>query len=159
VRASRRLLDGQAVGEGVPDGGVAGDPLGQLDASREISALEEPFDSFMDEPQTRFYVENGLAHHRESEVAGLDEAGMDRTDGDFIDAGSFDSEERIRLIFVGEWRRVAGVVAHGMPAGGPVLVEDEAGGPWMTDGFDAEEVAHFALETAGREGEVGQARE
>ena len=50
-----------------------------------------------------------------------------------------------------------GVVAHGMPAVGPVLVQDEAGGLGVADGFDAEQVVHLAFEAAGRERQVGQA--
>ena len=151
------FFDGEAVGEGVADGGVAGDPLRQLDTFQRVPAFEESFDSFVDEPESSFDVEDGLANHGEPEVSGLDDTGVDRPDGNLIDAGSFNPEERIGLVFVGEWRWIPGVVAHGMPALGPVLVQDEARGSWMTDGFDAEEVVHLAFEAAGGKGEIGQA--
>ena len=41
--SDRRVLDGQAVRQRVPDGGVAADPLGQLDAA---SAGARPWNSF-----------------------------------------------------------------------------------------------------------------
>src|SRR5262249_3438097 len=143
-----RFLDGLAVREGVPDGGVAGDALAELDARFHGAPLEEPLDALVDEPQAGLHVQNRLADDGEPEVAGFDEPRMDRSDGDLVDAGAVDGQERVRLGFVAEGRCDSGVGPHGVPALRPVLVQDEASGPRMADGHDTEEVVYLPLEAA-----------
>jgi hypothetical protein len=40
-----------------------------------------------------FQAQHALAHHREAEVARLDDAGVDRADRDFVHAVAFDADE------------------------------------------------------------------
>ena len=138
------------------DGAVAGDPLRQVDAVVGVLALEEPLDALVDEPQTRLHLQDRLAHHREAEVAGLDEPGMHRADGDLVDARALHLDERVRAGVVHHGGRGTRVVAHRVPALGPVLVQHQASQERVADGDDAEQVVHLALEPAGREREVRQ---
>ena len=46
------VFDRQAVGQGVADCGITGDPFGQLDPRGEIATLEQPLDALVDEPQS-----------------------------------------------------------------------------------------------------------
>ena len=139
------------------DGGVAGDPFGQLDAGFDRASLEQPLDALVDEPQAGLHVEDRLADDGEPEVAGFDDAGVHGTDGDLVDAGPLDGEEGIGLGLVVERRRGSAVVAHRIPALWPVLVQHQAGGLMMPGEPDAEQVLHLAFEAACRERHVGQA--
>ena len=84
------VFDGEAVREVVADGGVAGDAFGEFDAGAVVAAFEEFLDAFVDEPEAGLHRDDGLADDGEAEVAGFDEAGVDGTDGDLVDAGAFD---------------------------------------------------------------------
>ncbi len=137
-------------------GRVAGDPLGQLEASIEVPAFEEPLDALVDEPQARLHLQDGLADDREPEVPGFDQPGVDRAHRDLVDPRTLDLDERVGAGVVHHRRRGTGVVAHRVPALGPVLVEDEAPQERVADGNDAEEVVELAFEAAGREGESRQ---
>lgn len=89
------ILDSEAVGEVVADGAVTGDSFCEFDTAVRVATFEEPFDAFVDEPQAGLHVEDGFADDREAEVAGFDDAGVHWADGDLVDAGSFDGEERV----------------------------------------------------------------
>lgn len=90
-------------------------------------------------------------------MAGFDEAGVDGSDGDFVDAGAFHAEEGVGAFGVAEFGWRAGVGAHRVPAAGPVVVADEPAGLWVVERDDAVQVVHFAFEPAGREGQRGEA--
>ena len=122
------VFDGEAVGEGVADGGVAADPFGQGQCVGEVAAFEEFLESFVDEPEAGLEFEDGFADDGEAEVAGFDEAGVDGSDGDFVDAGAFHAEEGVGAFGVAEFGWRAGVGAHRVPAAGPVVVADEPAG-------------------------------
>jgi hypothetical protein len=119
------ILDGLAVGESVADGGVPGDPLGDLEAGDDVFTLEEFFDPFVDEPEPGLHAQDGLAHDPEAEVAGLDEPGVHRTDRDLVDAGALDRDERERPgvgDHLGRVRSIRGASDASSPAsagGGP----------------------------------------
>ena len=136
-------------------GSVAGDLLGQFDAGVDVLAFEEPFDALVDEPQSRLHLQDRLAHDREAEVSRLDEAGMHRANGDLVDAGTLDLDERVGAGVVHHGGRRSGIVPHRVPALGPVLMQDEAPQDGVTDGHDAEQIVDLALEPAGRKGEGG----
>jgi hypothetical protein len=153
------VLDGEAVGEGVPDGGVAADALGQWQAGGGGTAFEEFLNAFVDEPQAGLEFEDGLADDGEAEVAGFDKAGVHRADRDLVDAGSFHGQEREGALGVAEARWWAGVGAHRVPAAGPVVVADQPARLRVADGDDAVQVVHLPFEPAGGEGQPGQAGE
>ena len=150
------VLHGQAVGEPVPDGGVPGDPLGDLEAGGDVFSLAQPFDPLVDEPQPGLHAEDGLPHHPEPEVPGLDEPGVHRSDRDLVDAGALDRHERERSGIDDHRRDVARSVAHGMPALRPVLMEHQAPGLGVAERLDPEQVGQLALEPAGRKRQSGQ---
>ena len=89
-------FDRHGVGEGVADGGVPADALGELDAVGGAAAFEELLDSSVDEPEPGLHPQDGLADDREPEVPGLDDSGVDGPDRDLVDALPLDLEERER---------------------------------------------------------------
>ena len=149
------VLDGHHVGQGVPDGGVAADPLGQLDALRGGAALEELLDAAVQEPQPGLDLQDGLADDGEPEVAGFDEPGVDRADGDLVDAVAFDGDERVGADVGAEPGGGVGVVAHRVVPGGPVAVPDQSLGQRVAVGADPVQVADLAFEPSGGEGARG----
>ena len=124
------VLDGEAVGEAVAGGGVAADAFGERRRLGGRASFEEFLDSAVDEPQPGLELEDGLADDGEPEMAGFDQPGVDRPDGDLVDAGALDRQEREGVVG-GERRRRTGVVAHRIPALGPVRVADEPAGQRM----------------------------
>ena len=64
----------------MPDGGVAADPFGQLERVLRGAALEEFLDAAVHEPQPGLELEDGLADDGETEMPGLDHAGVHRAD-------------------------------------------------------------------------------
>ncbi len=152
------VLEGQAVSQGMADGGVPRDALGQGQSLVGVLSLEVSFDAFVDEPQARLHAQDGLPRHPEAEVPRFDEAGVDRADRDLVDAGPLDGDEGERPPIGGERRHRPGVVAHRMPALGPVLVQDQAARLGVSHGDDAEEVGELALEAARRKRERRQGR-
>ncbi|MEI2732366.1 MAG: hypothetical protein V9G08_10275 [Dermatophilaceae bacterium] len=152
------LLDGGDVCQGVPDGRVAADPFGELDAVVRGPALEELFDPAVDEPQPGLHPQDGLADDGEAEVPGLDEAGMHRSHRDLVHPVAADLEEGKRAGVRVEHRVLGRVVTHRVVAGGPMAVPDESLGQVVSDRGDAVEVAHLAFETARGVGQACQGR-
>ena len=122
-----------------------------------VVAFEEFLDAFVDEPEAGFHRDDGFADDREPEVSGFDESGVDWTDGDFVDAGAFDGDERERFAGLVDGGGRAGVVAERVPAVGPVLVVHEPAGLWVAGGDDAEQVGELAFEAARGEREGREA--
>ena len=85
-------LDRLRVGQGVGDGAHAAGPLHDRQRAPEGAALGELLEAAMDEAQPRVEVEDPLADRREAEVAGLDDAGVDRADRQLVDALALDLE-------------------------------------------------------------------
>src|SRR6266702_3363705 len=100
------VLNRAGVGQGVADGGVAGDAFGQRQPSVDVAVLEEFLDALMDVPEAGFEFEDGLADDGEPEVAGFDQPGVYGADGDLVHAWTLHGEERERLVGVAElwWR-------------------------------------------------------
>ncbi len=89
-----RILDREAVGEIVRYRTIAGDALGEPHCSLRVLALEEALDAAVHKPQPGLHLQDRFSHDREAEMPGLDEPGVHGTDGDLVNAGSFDSNER-----------------------------------------------------------------
>ena len=142
------VFNGEAVGEVVADGGVPADAFRELVRGAVVVAFEEFLDSFVNEPEAGFHRDDGFADDGEPEVSGFDESGVDWTDGDFVDAGAFDGDERERFAGFVDGRGWAGVVAEGMPVVGPVLVVYEPAELRVPGWDDAELVGEFAFEAA-----------
>ncbi len=131
--APDRLLDCQTKRQVVADRGVARDPFGELDPTLEAATLEESLDALVHEPQPGLHVEDRLADDRETEVAGFDDTGVHRADGDLVHTRTLDGQERIRRRLLFERGRRTGVVTHRMPAAGPVLMQDQPCRLMVTD--------------------------
>jgi len=93
--ARRRLAAGErlerlAVGQGVADARVARDALGEPGSLVERQRLEELLGALVDEAEPRLEVHDRLALDAEPEMAGLDDPGVHRADGDLEDALALD---------------------------------------------------------------------
>ena len=95
-RALQRLTERQ----GMSDGRIPGNPLGQLDAVRRRPALEQLFGALVREIQARLHIDDGLAHDAEAEMARLDDARMHGADRNLVDAFAADFAERKRPAIV-----------------------------------------------------------
>ena len=80
------LFDGLAEGRAVRKAGIAGDALGQKDGAVDGQVLEELLGALVRVEHAQLQVQDGLAGDGEVEVAGLDDAGVDRADGNLKDA-------------------------------------------------------------------------
>ncbi len=82
----RRPLDGLAECRAVGEGRIAGNALGQKHRAVDGKILEELLGSLVRVEHAQLQVEDGLAGDGEVEVAGLDDAGMNRADRNLEDA-------------------------------------------------------------------------
>ena len=78
-------LHGAAVGGRMSGGAVAGQGLGVMDRARTGSAQHRPFHAAMLVAQGDFQMVDRLTMALEAEMAGLDNASVDRTDRDLMD--------------------------------------------------------------------------
>src|SRR5581483_11164787 len=118
---------------------VATDAFGQLYPLGDCLALEQFLDTLVHVPEARLDFEDGLADHREPEVAGFDEPCVHRPDGDLVYAIAFYGDEGEGL-GRRKGRACPGIVAHGMPARRPMWVVDQGSEHGVFAGFDPEEV-------------------
>ena len=141
----RRPLDGLAECRAVGEGRVARNALGQKHRAVDGEILEELLGSLVRVEHAQLQVEDGLAGDGEVEVAGLDDAGMNRADRNLEDALSVSGPVDVPLAFK---RRQHGVerkiLAQRMHVG-PVIVERHAARIRMADGFEAEPILNLAL--------------
>ena len=86
-------FDGLTIGGGVADGGVAGKRFHVMDGARMGAAGKRAFDAAMLIAEGDFQVQNFFAVALEAEMAGLDDAGMDGADGDFVGLPAGNAEE------------------------------------------------------------------
>src|SRR4051812_44632268 len=73
----------------VSDGGVAGGAAGEARAVREVRACHQSFDALVNVAETFLKPHYCLAVSGEPEVAGLNNAGVNRADRDLVQAGTF----------------------------------------------------------------------
>ena len=116
----------------------------------EGAALDQLLETAMDEAQPSVEVEDALADRREAEVAGLDDAGMDRADRELVDAFAVDLKRDEMAIGLGRPDIAWDVLAEWVVAARPALVEDKPAWIWMTDRHDPEQVLRLTLVPVGR---------
>ena len=83
--SSAEGFDGAAVRGGMSGGAVAGERFRIVDACVDGAAQHRPFYAAMLVAQRDFQMVNRLAVALEAKMARLDDAGMNGTDGDFVD--------------------------------------------------------------------------
>ena len=91
--AAGERLERLAVGGRVGDRGVAGGGLHEVDGARRRAAGERPLDPAVLVAERDLEVEHVLAVALEAEVAGLDDAGVDRPDRHLVDLVAVDAVE------------------------------------------------------------------
>src|SRR5690606_22587528 len=111
-RPVQRLFHREAERQGVTDGGVTRDALDQRYHGGQQTPLGMLLDAPMDEPQPRLELEDRLADHGQAEVAGLDQARVDGSDRDLVDARAIDRDKRVGLLRGPERRWWPGIGAH-----------------------------------------------
>ena len=79
-----RLLDRARIGKAVGHGGVAGDAGDDAAGRVDIGVGQKPVDAAVDIAEPLFQPRHGLAVDGETEMAGLDDAGMHRTDRNLV---------------------------------------------------------------------------
>ena len=87
--AALRRLHRAREGERIGDCAVAGNPARQPRRVRDRRADHEVVDAFVHIPQPFLQAHDGLAVGGEAEVSGLDDAGMNRADGDLMQRRPF----------------------------------------------------------------------
>ncbi len=147
------------MGEGVTDARIARDAFGERGRAVEGKALEELLGALVDEAESRLEVHDRLALDAEAEVAGLDDAGVDRPHGDLEDALTLDVPERKRLARLDEVGTRHDVTTQRVISLRPVLMECESPKIRMPLGHEAEQVVDLALEAAGGERAGGERSE
>jgi hypothetical protein len=110
-------------------------------------ALESLFGALVDVEQAQLQVQDGLAGDAESEMPGLDDTGVDRSDGNLEDAFTGDGPERVEVAGHSGHAFVGGEVLSQRPGAlGPVVMGRDARRVGMTVGHEPEEIAHLAFE-------------
>jgi hypothetical protein len=134
-RPAERGLDGAGESPGVGHRAVARDAPDDSRGLLGLGAGHQAFDALVRVTQPLLEPHDGLAIGGETEVAWLDDAGMDRPDGDLVQSLALGRQEFVACL--------------ALPPGPPPVIEP---GPGIrqTDGLNAIEVAHGALEAQRR---------
>ena len=148
-------LDGAGIGPGVGAGRVARDAAGQARALGEVFADEQPLDALVLVAEALLQAQQALADHRKSEVARLDDAGMDGADGNLVRALAADLDEVVVGWRIGETAPLAGIVAQREPVGRPGAVAQPGALVAALRG-NADQVARRPLHAVGRREDAGQ---
>ena len=99
-RAGRRLgagrrLDRAGKGERIGHGRIARGAAGELRRGGDVGAGQQAVDALVDVAEPLLEPHHRLAARGEAEMAGLDDAGMDRADRDLVQALALDGEEGV----------------------------------------------------------------
>jgi hypothetical protein len=92
-RPAERRLDGAREGPGIGHRAVAGDAADQPSPSLEIGGGQQALDALVDVAEPLLQPHHRLAVGREAEMAGLDDAGMDRADRNLVQPFALDRQE------------------------------------------------------------------
>ena len=133
------------------DGRVAGNALGQLHAFGWPAAFEQFLRALVREVQANLQIDHRLADDAEAEVARLDDARMNRADGNLVYAFAADRLERKGRAVILEFHRGGdGVLAQREVIFRPERVSHQRSRIGMANGFDAEQIFNLALEARSR---------
>ena len=138
-------FEGLTIGGGVADGGVAGKRFHVMDGARMGAAGKRAFDAAMLIAEGDFQVQNFFAVALEAEMAGLDDAGMDGADGDFVGLPAGNAEE----IADGGRDGRGWVALPGVAAGTIGWMVAQRFEPRVAGGDNAPLLGNFALEDGG----------
>src|SRR5579885_1739826 len=94
--AVERGLGGAGESEGIGDGAVARGASGEPRAAFERGALHQAFDALVDVAEPLLEPHHGLAGGMETEIARLDDAGVDRADDDAMQPFAFGGTKFVR---------------------------------------------------------------
>ena len=150
-------LDGLAERGSVREGRIARDALRQENGAMDGHVFEQLLGALVGIEHAQLQIQNRLAGHGEIEVAGLDDAGMDRSHRNLEDAFPQRGPVDVALSFERRQHLAQGkILAQGMNVG-PVIVQRDAARIGMSAGFQAEPVLDFAFLPVHR-GQVGGER-
>ncbi len=121
---------------------IPGGPPGQLCRAVEVGAFHQLLDALVDIAQALLEPDDRLAAGGEAEMSGLDDAGMDRTDRDLVQAFALGGKEDIRRGCAVPRRRRAAERVGQVP---PTVVEPGAQ-VRRAFGLEPEQIADRALQ-------------
>ena len=101
---ARQLLHDGGVRQAVPDGGIAGDRLGDGHAPRRPGPEQQLLGAAPLVAELDLQVVHRLAVALKAEMPGLDDAGVDRPDRDLVHAVAFHREEGVRIGAAGSFQ-------------------------------------------------------
>ena len=127
---------------------IAGNSLRQFESLHERGRLEKLFDALVDEVHARFEIDNRFAFDAEAKMAGLDDARVNGTDRDFVEAFAFDAAKRIGFAFVGKISANSRIFQQRMIIGWPKLVQGQTAQIGMPGRHEAKQIMNLALEAA-----------
>ena len=94
-RGLRCRFQRHAIGPGIAHGGVARDAPGQPAGVQRRQLRHAMLDALVRVAQALLQTQHFLPHHREAEMAGLDDAGMHRAHGNLMDAVAVHMHKRV----------------------------------------------------------------
>ena len=142
---ARRGFNRLAEGGSVREAGVARDAFGQINRVADRQLLEALFDGLVGIEHAQLQIEDRLSGDGEVEVARLDDAGMDRADGNMKDALAVRGAIDVLLPFKGRQNRVDGEVFPQRMNLRPVVVQGDAARVGMALGRDSKPILNLAL--------------
>src|SRR5581483_5270447 len=134
------------VRDGVRERAHAAQTLREMQDTIDALPFGGLLDAAMRVEEARLELQDDLPDAAEAEVAGLDDPGMDRTDGHLHHALAPDAGHRlVRVRHAGHRARRVEVLPQRVEATRPIVVQHEAPGIGMALGLDAEEVLGLPL--------------
>ena len=150
LRAGQRL-DGLAVGHGVGEGAGPADPLGDLEHLVEPLPFGQLLQPAVAVEEARLQVEDHLANRGKAEVPRLDDPGVDRPDRNLHDPLAVQVVEAVRRAgHAGHGHGGIEVLAQGVYALRPVVVQHQPAGVGMALGHQPQQVLGPPARTSGR---------
>ena len=155
----RGPLDRMAEGSRVSKAGVAGDALRQADAMRDRNVFKEFLGAFVGIEKADLEIKDRFAGNAEEEMAGFNDARVDRTHRDLKDTFAFDLAEFVAFARERSQDRPQVEILTKRIDFWPIIVERAPARVGMAFEFEAEEVLDFALLPIGGRESIGEGDE
>src|SRR5262245_1838375 len=129
----------------MPDGRIAGDPLGQLHAFGRQPPFKKLFRPLVSEVEANLQINHRLADNAEAEMSRLDDPRMNRADWNFINSFAADWQKWKGRAVVLKVVRRRGIFEQREVIFRPERMSHERSRIRVMNGFDAEQVINLSL--------------
>ena len=153
---SGSALEGMAEGRRVREARITGNTLGEANAVRDGQSFEEFLNALVHVKHAELQVEHRFARRAEQEVAGLDDARVDRAHRYLEDTFAFDLAEFVPRPIEGRELRAQFKILAQRVNFRPIVVQNAAARVGMAEQFDAEQILDFTLLPVDRVNRVGE---